>query len=629
MKHIFQFLNFANLKEQIQIIISRFPLAILLIFIVSWLFWVILHSDLSNLVEDNIIKTILSLIITFFLSIGIAISCENNKISGIKKIFAQFIAIIFWIFFFLSFTPSLDSFENIIFFLLSLTGVISYFFFAPYIKKIFSKNVKQSVYYTYFYKISSIFLISSILWVVLFILWNIAIAAIFELFDISGISHSKITGDWTIFALAFITPIFALTQIPNQSTYNENHFNENIFFSFLIKYIAIPFIYVYFFILYAYSIKVLSNFWDWPKGEVSWMVIGFSIFWYITYLFSYIFENNNKFIRYFRKGFPFVVIPQLFMLAYAIYLRVAQYDITINRYFVIVFGIWLSIISLYYIFSKKKSLYMMISTLGFFVIMVSIGPWSVYNLPENRQYNRLIHNLSQANILQNGTITPLKNSKDITIDLSKDIYSWIEYLCDFDNCNKIKQLFSKEYKALLKKDSLEFENRMQEKQNEKNSKSTTDQKYEEPRTWEIVRYITEYIKVENNMYNNNNISSIYLYWKENIFPIEMQGYSKIYTIDNHKSSSSKNIVYMNEQKNTLEFLDINWNLVNTLDMTSIIEKLSQKYMETQSDTLDIQDMTFIVWEYKIILSHISMKNPEYTGTDSYKYSYANGYVLVK
>jgi hypothetical protein len=102
------------------------------------------------------------------------------------------------------------------------------------------------------------------------------------------------------------------------------------------------------------------------------MVIGFSTFGYLIYMFSYIFEDINKFIKVYRKVFPFVVIPQLFMLFYAIYLRIAQYDITMNRYFVVVFGIWLSVISIYFIISKSKKLSFIPLILTIFTIIISI-----------------------------------------------------------------------------------------------------------------------------------------------------------------------------------------------------------------------------------------------------------------
>jgi len=84
------------------------------------------------------------------------------------------------------------------------------------------------------------------------------------------------------------------------------------------------------------------------------------------------------------------------MLFYAIYLRINQYDLTINRYFVVVFGLWLLVISIYYIFSKKKHLSIIPAILTLFTIIISVGPWSVYSLPESRQLDRLKTNLEKA-----------------------------------------------------------------------------------------------------------------------------------------------------------------------------------------------------------------------------------------
>jgi len=60
------------------------------------------------------------------------------------------------------------------------------------------------------------------------------------------------------------------------------------------------------------------------------------------------------------------------MLFYAIYLRINQYDVTINRYFVVAFGLWLLVISLYYVFSKKKYLSIIPAILTLFTIIISI-----------------------------------------------------------------------------------------------------------------------------------------------------------------------------------------------------------------------------------------------------------------
>ena len=87
------------------------------------------------------------------------------------------------------------------------------------------------------------------------------------------------------------------------------------------------------------------------------------------------------------------------MLFYAIYLRIAQYDLTMNRYFVVVFGVWLTGISLFLIFSRQKRLVSIPMSLAIITFVISFGPWSVYHLPFDRQYQKLVSNLTTARIL--------------------------------------------------------------------------------------------------------------------------------------------------------------------------------------------------------------------------------------
>lgn len=229
-----------------------------------------------------------------------------------------------------------------------------------------------------------------------------AIGSVMALFDIRElVSESKLYANWAIISLSLITPLYGLIHLPVKSEYTKSLYTENRFFSFLVRYITTPFIYIYFFILYAYSIKVLANFSDWPKNIISWMVIGFSTFGYLVYIFSRAYESSSKMILVFRRYFAFLVLPQVLMLFYAIYLRINQYDITMNRYFVVVFGLWLTVISLYYAVSKSRFLSFIPTSLLVIILIISVGPWSVYSLPLTRQYDRLVMNLEKANILQN------------------------------------------------------------------------------------------------------------------------------------------------------------------------------------------------------------------------------------
>jgi hypothetical protein len=141
-----------------------------------------------------------------------------------------------------------------------------------------------------------------------------------------------------------------------------------------------------------------------------------------------------------------VVLPQTIMLFYAIYLRIEQYDITMNRYFVVIFGVWLVFVSLYLLISAKKSVGVIPASLALISFFISIGPWSVFNFPLSRQYDRLVVNLEKAKILKDGIITPLQKSTDIDKALSSDISSGISYVCNYSDCELIRNLFPEQTK---------------------------------------------------------------------------------------------------------------------------------------------------------------------------------------
>jgi len=293
MKNFFARFRAGALRESIFRILMRFPVAIAIIIGISVLFFMSLHGKFDTTTESMIYRMIFSAVVTFFLSIGISLHSESLDLLWVKNYLLQFLPVVFGALFYRGFSESIDNEKNIVFFLLSLSGILAYLFFSPFIRQLFVKDAPQTVYYTYFYHISVVFLISAILGGVLALLGNVAIWSIITLFDLKGVFTEKLFGDWMIIALSLLAPIFALAQLPKREYFTESNFHENVFFSFLVKYIAIPFILVYFVILYIYSIKVLVNFSEWPKGEVSWMVIGFSIFGYIIYIFC---ENSKSLI---------------------------------------------------------------------------------------------------------------------------------------------------------------------------------------------------------------------------------------------------------------------------------------------------------------------------------------------
>ena len=630
MKNIFKSLSLGNLLNLFRQVFFRFPVSILVIVIATVIFMILANWHFSWVVEDNLVRFALSLIISFFLSVWVYIFWESYDLDFKKINLLQILVILFWIAFYFWLDADLfQSDEWVVFFILTLAWIISFLFFSPFIIKILKKDLDCDLYYRYFYKISIVFFMSFILWFSLFLLWIIWINSVDYLFDLR-INIWEYIWYWASISLVFITPIFALNQLPKKDQiFLDKDFIENKFFSFLVKYIALPFILIYFLILYAYSIKVLLNFWDWPKWQVSWMVIWFSSFWYLVYIFSYYFDKTNNFIKKFRLIFPYVVIPQTFMLFYAIYLRINQYDLTMNRYFVVVFWLWLVLISFYYVFSNKKYLMFIPLSLTIITILISIWPWWVYSLPESRQLSKLEDNLQKAWIIKGWEIIPLKSYKDIDAKLSNDIYSWIDYLCGFNNCRSIKSLFKDKYDDMYKEAEETFN---------QSKKTIYTDKFGWLSNWQIVSWITEYIKVKRdysyNYSNRSKYTSVRIQWV--LFPIDVKWYDSVLSIysDLALTSVRDKYIYMDIGSKTMYLKDFDSKNLDSVSVDSIFESLSNKYIEYWSDTFEKEDLIYELssdnYDYKIFFQNTYIDNPDYDWWDNYSdYFYANWYVLIR
>ncbi len=602
----------------------RFPLPTLLAVILAWLFFYIIKTEPSDVIYPRII---FSLVITFFLSIGTVLFLETWSHPPLDRFFPV-IPLLYGVFFYFMVEPRVSMWvESVTYFLLHLAGFVSLIFFAPYIARILEGKEGSIEYTNYFSRIAWVFLMSAIVWGSLFALGAIAILSVTSLFDLSDyVWNSKLYGYWATISLSIIAPIYGLIQMPYTKEIDKKSYEINRFFSFLIKYVAVPFIYIYFAILYAYSVKVLMNFSVWPKGIICYMVIWFSSFGYLVYIFSKAYEDS-EIVSLFRRYFPFVVIPELFMLAYSIGLRISQYDITMNRYFVVIFGLWLLGISLYYILSQKKSLAIIVASLTIISLVISLGPWSVFALPLSRQSDRLTRNLVTAKILENGKITPLSDKSAISKELSGDIYSGISYLCSFDDCSRVKALFPVQVADIEAVSRANWE-----KYN-----TITGSTYPGLGSWEIVSGVTEKIKVLE-WFDPPTTEPLYKQYSsknppDGQYPLEVKGYDRIVSVYGESQwwvEVRYPFISINPDDATLRYHTASGVLEKIALPSSMLT--IQGYGETPLEAASlIYTITWSRSDIRLLLNSYAVRNPAYSGwTDkNNQYYYINGFALVK
>ena len=248
----------------------------------------------------------------------------------------------------------------------------------------------------------------------------------------------------------FAVSFFLSKQPKDGEFFDEKQYSQSM--RILLTYIVIPLITIYTIILYAYFAKILIT-WEWPKGLVSHLVI-----WYTALSIGVIFLitpliETDKISRYFKGLFPKLVLPILLMMFLSIGQRIFQYGITENRYYILVLGIWITLIMIY--FSVKKQLKNIIIPISLSILVLNsvIGPFSSYSISKYSQ-NRRLNAILNRNLMISGD-TIIRN-KNVSKDDKREINNIIHYFINNHSLDDVKVL-SDNFKTADMEDVFGFE----------------------------------------------------------------------------------------------------------------------------------------------------------------------------
>ena len=137
----------------------------ILILVVTGLFTYLTTQDrmLDPHETTTFLMVIVTSIISFFLSVSISLLAESEKIKSIRALLIQIGVILFGVFFYYTLDGYVfESLESVVLIFLTLAGFLSLLFVAPFMRRIITRKYDQDAYYSYFYRTSLVFLISSI-----------------------------------------------------------------------------------------------------------------------------------------------------------------------------------------------------------------------------------------------------------------------------------------------------------------------------------------------------------------------------------------------------------------------------------------------------------------------------------
>ncbi len=176
-------------------------------------------------------------------------------------------------------------------------------------------------------------------------------------------------------------------------------------------------------ILLAYLAKIVIT-WNMPVGEINWFASFASLF-FIFFLLS-VMQYTEKIAKLFVKFGGYFLVPVLIMQAIAVFERINAYGLTTPRTVSLV----LIIISILFIIGsiiipKHSNKVALLS--GIIVLIVTITPFNIIDMPVKSQTNILKTTLESNGMIENDVVIPNENVSEEDKEKILSSYEYLKY----------------------------------------------------------------------------------------------------------------------------------------------------------------------------------------------------------
>lgn len=316
-------------------------------------------------------------------------------------------------------------------------------FFAPFLKK----NT-ENAYIRYLHYVPLSFLKSFILFTILCLGIIGAIYSVNLLFDFK--TNYEFIISIVIVCYSACCLHFA-TQLPDTAQLFDNQaVNQSKFFKILGLYVLTPLIFIYTAILYLYLIKNLILF-QMPDAPLCWLVSSLLCVAMFSIHCLYGEIGDNKLVDFMAHKMWLVFLPLVIWMNIGLVYRFSEYGITANRWYFLIFTIWLYIAIAILFFTHSRKLKWLCISFCLLSVINSFGPWSAYNIAYQSRLHTLLSILDKNGLLVDGKFecgTINKAVGKLDSISSEQVISAAEYLGECDakalypycqDCGKISE----------------------------------------------------------------------------------------------------------------------------------------------------------------------------------------------
>ena len=418
-------------------VFKRFPLVVIVSLIGTFTaIWLIDISFASQEEYPRLLAVsfISALGISFF--IAIATFLEQREWSWLYKISINAVGAILLLIYYFSINDKLSDGPSEVFyrFFLLILGSHLLVAFTPFVR-----DGKLDQFWEYNKTLFLCILVSVLYSGVLFVGLSIALLAIDNLLglEINGETYAQLF----FFLGGIFNTWFFLSGVPEKDSILDKDIVFPTGLRIFVQYVLIPLVSVYIFILYLYLGKIIIQ-WELPNGWVSNLVLSFSIAGILSLLLLYPIRNSNeyKWVSFYSKFYYLALVPLIGLLMLSIWIRISEYGVTINRYFVATLGVWLTGIVIYYIISKVKSIKVIPISLCFITFGVSFGPLGAFAVSERSQLGRFEEIIQRNGMLQDSGVIQ-ETSEVVTYEDRKELSAIASYMFENHGSNSFSKYF--------------------------------------------------------------------------------------------------------------------------------------------------------------------------------------------
>lgn len=575
-----------NISNAIRNSISRFPLAILMSVATGAILIMLVYNS-DDKPDNTIFRWMVSLAIGFPFMIGIQIAAEQFLERPLNRWIFYLTGLVFILGYFIFLSPDFKVQD-----LIKPVRFISFFVVVHLFVSLspFIKGGDVNDFWEYNKSLFVQWFVGALYAGIIYGGLAIALLAVDQLFDV--IINYKIYSYLFIILASVFHPIYFTANFPKLIHGISNPESDSRGIKNLVLFILIPLSMLYFLILYLYGLKILVT-WNLPKGWVSGLVIGFSIAGTLCYLLNYRLADliDNTLMRWFKKWFFYILAPLVILLYIAIFRRISDYGITPERYFVLLTGIWLTILSGYFIISGKDNIKWIPGSLIVFLVLGTFSPIDAFRISSFSQMNRLTTFLNKKSALQNNKISI--DPKNFKYDDVYQLTTMIRLLEELKVIDKVNNMLKK---PVIAKEG------------------------ESVKTDMIIRELGL-----DKVYDES--SKIYLnYNADPSQKIKLDGFKEMIPINIYKGGIYDNGVQLDKASISLLFKE-NAKVVDEVSLKPIILELENKYAK-QKDKLKLEESSYSLdsklYNSKLIFTQFSIEKID----SVYEISSLNGFLLL-